>query len=913
MQLRPIRLRLWCGGVLDEFCENLTEDQCEAKEPDDTRRIWQRGRYCDEGDQHCALGNCAQVRSGPGCWDEECHRHVCSEDSWCCDIEWDELCVRAYGANCSGRSLPLNAFCSLDPNRPWYPFVFEALSVEANSTVAVSNVFARMASPPTGFFCYERTELRCVGGTLDGRPCEFDAQCRSAGVGTCEDLPVLPVRQGRGDIWFKFVATEESARVHTCETSGPVTDTIIQVYAAEDNSSTEAACNTLVPIGCNDFDSGCSNNPFLAELCVWNLVIGETYYIKVAGSTDSDRGLITLSVESPCGDPGDHPPPALPTSPARGVAGAPPASGNHAEDEAEVVVQNMGDEPEWDQGEVPYDPPVAKPIDRPAGVVSQGGRVERDGYVSIQVNVDAFGNNIVGDAANEPSIAVDPSDPTRIVIGWRQFDTVTSNFRQAGWGYSHDAGRTWTFPGVLEDHVFRSDPVVAASSEGIFYYYSLTDDFTYDLFTSFDGGVTWPRSIPAAGGDKGWMIVDTTGGPGDGNIYMQWTGSPGFTRSTDGGATVMNPVPGGGVWGMMAVGLDGALYTTGRTGGVGWSEDAWNSKATPTFSFLGMSGAGGGSANGAPNPGGLLGQNWVAVDHSSGPTRGNIYALGTDVIKLPDSRAGNSRVMFGRSEDRGETWSFARAVDADSHSDNSWQWFGTMSVAPNGRIDVIWNDTRNSGQANRCELYYSSSDDGGNTWLTGTPISPMFDSHVGWPNQSKLGDYYHMVSDNQGANLAYAATFNGEQDVYYLRIGPKPDCNENGLPDREDVTTGRSQDCDGDFLPDECERNFDGDEFIDDCDTDLDGDGIANKYDVCGRTGLGVPATSEGRPRGDTTGNCDLDLSDYWRFRNCVVKGRRELPALREACLAAFDYDLDRQLTLRDFAVFQNGFEASSR
>jgi hypothetical protein len=27
-----------------------------------------------------------------------------------------------------------------------------------------------------------------------------------------------------------------------------------------------------------------------------------------------------------------------------------------------------------------------------------------------------------------------------------------------------------------------------------------------------------------------------------------------------------------------------------------------------------------------------------------------------------------------------------------------------------------------------------------------------------------------MVSDVDGADLAYAATFNGEQDVYYLRI-----------------------------------------------------------------------------------------------------------------------------------------------
>src|SRR6266536_1913367 len=76
-------------------------------------------------------------------------------------------------------------------------------------------------------------------------------------------------------------------------------------------------------------------------------------------------------------------------------------------------------------------------------------------FISYQVNVDAQGNNIVGDAANEPSISVDPTNTSKMAIGWRQFDSVSSNFRQGGWGYTTDAGVTWTFPGVLEPGVFR--------------------------------------------------------------------------------------------------------------------------------------------------------------------------------------------------------------------------------------------------------------------------------------------------------------------------------------------------------------------------------------------------------------------------------------------------------------------------
>ena len=54
--------------------------------------------------------------------------------------------------------------------------------------------------------------------------------------------------------------------------------------------------------------------------------------------------------------------------------------------------------------------------------------------------MDANGQNITGDAANEPSICVDPTNPNRMAIGWRQFNSVASNFRQSGWGYTSNGG-----------------------------------------------------------------------------------------------------------------------------------------------------------------------------------------------------------------------------------------------------------------------------------------------------------------------------------------------------------------------------------------------------------------------------------------------------------------------------------------
>jgi hypothetical protein len=114
-----------------------------------------------------------------------------------------------------------------------------------------------------------------------------------------------------------------------------------------------------------------------------------------------------------------------------------------------------------------------------------------------QVNVDGNGQNIVGDAANEPSMAVDPNDRNKMVIGWRQFNTVTSNFRQNGYGYTTDGGQTWTFPGVITPGIFRSDPVLDYDVNGNFYYNSLTNDPDYycKVFKSTNGGSSWDAGV----------------------------------------------------------------------------------------------------------------------------------------------------------------------------------------------------------------------------------------------------------------------------------------------------------------------------------------------------------------------------------------------------------------------------------
>lgn len=434
-----------------------------------------------------------------------------------------------------------------------------------------------------------------------------------------------------------------------------------------------------------------------------------------------------------------------------------------------------------------------------APYVSTAATLRNTSVFTTQVNVNSSGDNIEDDAANEPNIAVNPLNKNEIVIGWRQFDNISSNFRQAGWSYSSDGGQTWTFPGVIQPGIFRSDPVLDFDLDGNFYYNSLTlvngVDFACKVFRSDDGGETWDGGVDAFGGDKQWMAIDRTTGVGTGNIYSFWTGAysicqPGFfTRSTDGGDSYEDcvTVDGDPYWGTMAVGKDGELYIVG--GGfpdnlvVAKSENAqvagavvdWNGAVNVNVDgYIGFSGG--------VNPDGLLGQANIDVDVSDGVGQGYVYVLAS-VHRNSVNDPGD--VMFARSTDGGATWDDPVRVNDDPTS-NETQWFGTMSVAQNGRIDAVWLDTREAnGSTDSSALYYSYSLDQGETWSANEMISDLFNPHVGYPNQNKMGDYFDMVSDSTGAYLAWANTLNGEQDVYFSRIVPQfaTAVNENAAPE----------------------------------------------------------------------------------------------------------------------------------
>jgi len=417
-----------------------------------------------------------------------------------------------------------------------------------------------------------------------------------------------------------------------------------------------------------------------------------------------------------------------------------------------------------------------------------------DTFTSYQVNVDANHQNILGDAANECVISVDPTDGNKMTIVWRQFNNVTSNFRQGGWGYTTDAGIMWTFPGVLENNVFRSDPVSSSDETGNFFYLSLQSNvqqsfFCDDMWRSTNGGQSWTLlsgERGAGGGDKEWFTIDKTNGPGHGFQYQADDGincSGGgveFQRSTNGGVTWQAPinVPNSPIYGTLDVDTNGNLFVGGEGNSGFFCERSSNAQIggqTPTFDRSTAVNLGGQLGGGGINPAGLDGMLFLAIDRSGTGTNNNIYMLASVV---PSGRS-TTDVMFARSTDGGLTFSAPHRVNDDPVNPNKWHWFGTFSVAPNGRLDAVWYDTRNAANNTDSQLFYSFSTDGGVTWSANVAVSNSFNPFEGYPNQNKIGDYITIVSDATGGNVAYAATFNfnparnqHEEDVYYVRVAP---------------------------------------------------------------------------------------------------------------------------------------------
>ena len=154
---------------------------------------------------------------------------------------------------------------------------------------------------------------------------------------------------------------------------------------------------------------------------------------------------------------------------------------------------------------------------------------------------------------------------------------------------------------------------------------------------------------------------------------------------------------------------------------------------------------GGDLGSGGINGVGLTGTSFLVVDRSGGSTNNNIYMLAS---VIPPGR-NTTDVMFARSTDGGLTFSAPHKINDDPVNPSKWHSFGTLSVAPNGRLDAVWYDTRNAANNTDSQLFYSWSTDAGVTWAPNVAVSSAFNPSGRLSRQPKQDRRLHNHSVRQ--------------------------------------------------------------------------------------------------------------------------------------------------------------------
>lgn len=179
-------------------------------------------------------------------------------------------------------------------------------------------------------------------------------------------------------------------------------------------------------------------------------------------------------------------------------------------------------------------------------------------------------------------------------------------------------------------------------------------------------------------------------------------------------------------------------------------------------------------------------------DWLSGPSPGVDRNTGALYVVWDDQPAPEAMalVAFTRSDDGGETWSEPERLN-DVEPQRPWRYCEfcpSLSVSPDGRIDVAWYDWRNDPTfdpeaeepSNRFQdVYYTYSTDGGSTWSSDIRVTDrLIDRSIGVFSTQGLRGNVGLASTERAALLAWSDTRNGteetqSQDIYFTKGWPE--------------------------------------------------------------------------------------------------------------------------------------------
>jgi hypothetical protein len=227
---------------------------------------------------------------------------------------------------------------------------------------------------------------------------------------------------------------------------------------------------------------------------------------------------------------------------------------------------------------------------------------------------------------------------------------------------------------------------------------------------------------------------------------------------------------------------------------------------------------------------------------------GDLYIV--YVARPADKPSDDGDVFLVSSFDAGESWSRPKVLN-DDDTDHV-QFFPSIDVSPSGHIHVMWGDFRDSPNQARYHIYYTSSEDQGETFgfvneeldlRAGDTRVTDFASNPNYafPNGLFIGDYFSIDASDEDIAMVWADARLGEfgpmnQKIGFARLeavaSPEIFISPPSGPAGQQVTLQGF-----DFQPDMGVFVQLGDSTISQLRTDLDGGFTADIF---------MPITSEG-------------------------------------------------------------------
>lgn len=367
-------------------------------------------------------------------------------------------------------------------------------------------------------------------------------------------------------------------------------------------------------------------------------------------------------------------------------------------------------------------------------------------------------------ANNSPTLARHPEQSDHLVVAHRIDRPGFSALLE----WSADAGATWqptTLPlppgteactGSIDGQLCPFAPDVAFGSDGTLYvvYVHLEGEGNTPaalwLARSTDGGRTIEAPVRIAG--ELTFQPRVVVGP-EGTVHLTWLDADGValnqlvgqarivaSRSTDGGQSFSEPVPVSDADRLRVgaaspiIGSDGdlvILYEDFKDN----RRDFENLEGPPAedpFALVLTRSSDGGATF---SPGNEFESGIVATRRflvflpeypslAAGPD-GALYAAWSD------GRNGDDDVFVRRSGDGGSTWEEPVRVNDNAVDDGTDQYLPRLSVAPGGRVDVLFYDRRRDPSNVLADVFLGTSTDGGRSFTNRRVSSEPFDSRVG--------------------------------------------------------------------------------------------------------------------------------------------------------------------------------------